>query len=84
MFFEQISIFWILVISCVISLLILILREIITWYWKINKVISVLEKIELNTSYLFKIGKLSIEQNTAGSVVQEARRIIGNEKIPQK
>ena len=29
--------------------LFLVLREIVTWYWKINKAIGLLEKIEENT-----------------------------------
>ena len=29
----------------------LIIREILTWYWKINRIVSLLEKIEKNTSH---------------------------------
>ena len=28
----------------------LIIREIVTWYWKINRIVNLLEKIEKNTS----------------------------------
>lgn len=28
----------------------LIIREIVTWYWKINRMVDLLEKIEKNTS----------------------------------
>jgi|GEM_PF-3852750 len=30
----------------------LIIREALTWYWKINRIVSLLEKIEENTSPL--------------------------------
>lgn len=33
----------------VILLLFLIIREIVCWYWKINKIVDLLEKIEDNT-----------------------------------
>jgi len=29
----------------------LIIREILTWYWKINRVVNLLEKIEKNTAH---------------------------------
>ena len=32
-----------------IGLFFLLVREIITWYWKINKIVSLLEQIEKNT-----------------------------------
>ena len=41
------NVLWILVISVVVFL---ICREITCWYWKINKVILLLETIAKNTS----------------------------------
>ena len=32
-----------------LALFILIIRELVTWYWKINNILSLLEKIEKNT-----------------------------------
>lgn len=32
-------------------LLFVFLRELITWYWKINRIVELLEKIEENTSH---------------------------------
>jgi hypothetical protein len=32
-----------------IAIIILLIREIVTWYWKINRIVSLLEKIERNT-----------------------------------
>jgi len=36
----------------IVSLIIffLLIREIVTWYWKINHIVNLLEKIEENTS----------------------------------
>lgn len=34
---------------CVAVLVFLVLREVFTWYWKINKIVDLLEKIEKNT-----------------------------------
>lgn len=42
-----------------VVLIFLILREVFCWYWKINKIVNLLEKIEKNT----KQSKLS-EQKT--------------------
>ena len=30
----------------------LIFRELVTWYWKINRIVHLLEEIEINTSFL--------------------------------
>jgi hypothetical protein len=38
-------IFWLLISF----LFFLLIREIVTWYWKINKIAALLEKIEQNT-----------------------------------
>jgi hypothetical protein len=27
----------------------MVIREVVTWYWKINKIVDLLEKIEKNT-----------------------------------
>lgn len=34
---------------CATVLFFLLFREIVTWYWKINKIVDLLEKIEKNT-----------------------------------
>jgi hypothetical protein len=34
---------------CLLILIFLALRELATWYWKINKIVNLLEKIERNT-----------------------------------
>lgn len=45
--FKQVgaSLLWIISIIAVV----LIIREIVMWYWKINKIVRLLEKIERNT-----------------------------------
>lgn len=30
----------------------LLIRELLTWYWKINKIVSILEKIEAGVDFL--------------------------------
>jgi len=30
----------------------LLIREFLTWYWKINKIVSILEKIEISVDFL--------------------------------
>lgn len=30
----------------------LLIRELLTWYWKINKIVSILEKIEVSVDFL--------------------------------
>ncbi len=39
----------ILIFIGIIILLFLLFREILTWYWKINKIVSLLEDIKWNT-----------------------------------
>lgn len=39
-----------IIIGIFLALFFLVIREIVTWYWKINHIVSLLEKIEKNTS----------------------------------
>jgi hypothetical protein len=55
----------ILVIGVAI-LIFIIFREVITWYWKINKIVSLLEQIERNTRVT-----VVEEKSLAGSVPKE-------------
>jgi len=38
-----------LIILVIVVLSILILREIITWYWKINEIVKILKEININS-----------------------------------
>lgn len=38
---------WLVVISIIV--VIIVIREIACWYWKVNQILSVLNKIEKNT-----------------------------------
>lgn len=54
----------------------LLLREIFTWYWKINKIISLLEKIEKNTRSEIEnesLTKSVPENKPVGSVWRDGR-----------
>ncbi len=33
----------------ILLMLFVLVREVLTWYWKLNKIVDLLEKIELNT-----------------------------------
>lgn len=39
----------ILLAAAIIFVLFLVFREFLCWYWKLNKIVSLLEKIELNS-----------------------------------
>ncbi len=45
------NLFYILFVGFVITILFLIGREIVTWYFKLNRVVELLEKIEENTRH---------------------------------
>ncbi len=45
-FFDPISF---LIVLGILVALFLIFRELVTWYWKINKIVDILERIEKNT-----------------------------------
>jgi len=47
--FRNINLVQILITLGIIVLVFLLIREILTWYWKINKVVSLLEDIKRNT-----------------------------------
>ncbi len=40
----------------------LLIRELLTWYWKINKIVSILEKIEVGVDFL----ATNADQNSKG------------------
>ena len=40
----------------------LIVRELITWYWKINRIVKLLEKIDQNTSKSIQPNEVKMEQ----------------------
>jgi len=42
-------IMWGVILTVALIALFLILREMVTWYWKINKIIRSLDRIERNT-----------------------------------
>jgi hypothetical protein len=44
------NIIFIVIIAVILILLFLILREFFCWYWKINKIVDLLEDIKQNTS----------------------------------
>ena len=41
-------------------------REVVAWYWKINEVVSLLEKIEENTRPIGKVDKKDFEVGNMG------------------
>jgi len=47
-----------LVVLIIIIVLFVVLRELVTWYWKLNKIVELLEQIEENTR---PKGKKSVE-----------------------
>lgn len=46
---SSISLLDVLVAFAYVAIFFFIIREVIMWYWKINKIIDLLEKIEENT-----------------------------------
>ena len=46
----------------------LLIRELLTWYWKINKIVSILEKIEVGVDFL----ATNVDQNNKGREKDEA------------
>jgi len=46
---DQCSFFTIIVVICVVFLIMLVIREINLWYWRINEIVNLLRKIKDNT-----------------------------------
>lgn len=46
----------------------IILREILTWYWKINEVVTLLKKIENNTRILAKKALFDAQKDKKGEM----------------
>ena len=50
----------------------LLIRELLTWYWKINKIVSILEKIEVGVDFLAtNADQNSKDQEKGGAVFIE-------------
>jgi hypothetical protein len=60
----------------------LIVREIATWYWKINKIVKLLVKIEKNTSLKFNPQSEIAEESTESSP-EEAAQMAKNDRTPR-
>ena len=61
----------VLIYIAVALIIFLIFREVVTWYWKINKIVSLLEKIEENTRAPEL--KKELEPQSAGSVWRDGK-----------
>jgi hypothetical protein len=46
------NLFTIILVFLFLIIVWLLIRELLTWYWKINKIVSILEKIEIGIDFL--------------------------------
>jgi len=67
----------ILIILIVIFVIFLIIRELLTWYWKINKIVRLLEQIEENTRLEI------IEKKTEVVLEQKPQTTVNKDPISQ-
>ena len=60
-FFDPISF---LIVLGILVALFLIFRELVAWYWKINKIVDILERIEKNTGLKKEGERVTVHGNT--------------------